>query len=216
MMSVTTKLHILLITTILGVGLYMFLLFKEIKMFERELADLRIKVQSIATHIPQNLGFDVVDNNTVVKTLERPQHTTIAEAIAAACPNIVADNMDDISENMSVTSNEIKEILTNIQDLQEVDIDVTAKVDSVKSGSGSGSEAEVEQGQRDETAVPRQKVVSGTFDVDSWAHLSDAEIQSLKYDELRAILRKRGMSGKGAKSDLISLVISLKNDAVRE
>lgn len=213
-MTVATKLHILLITTILGVGLYMFLLYKEIRMFERELADLRIKVQSVASQMPPTTGqiMDVVDSKSVC-----PMRSTIGEHVASQIA-VIADNNDDPSDDMSVTSNEIKEILTNIQDIHE---DATPDHDLPPTPTTDvPDQTEVSAPTQAPTPIPTPlapvvtvlKKTVEPVNLETWHTLSDEQINAMKYDDLRNIIRKRGVNIKGTKQELCNMVLSIKKE----
>lgn len=209
-MSANTKLHVLLITTILGVALYMFLIYKEIKVFEREVADLRIKVHSIASQLPHPSVVDIVADG--------PQTRATSDKEKEQDAVIIANNSDDNSieqdedDNASVTSNEIKEILTNIQDIQEDfvgDIEDIEEMDCVDadapSSVSSGPSQKVQQ-------LPNPKI-DPKITALKLADLSDDQISKISYDNLRAILRNHGVTNpRGTKADLVTKAIEVKNN----
>ena len=170
-MSIAAKLHILLITTILGVGLYMFLLYKEIKLFENEISNIHLKINALASKIESPI--------IPVKEVE----TTVVPSTLA----VITENVDTAEDDMSVTSNEIKEILTNIQDISDT------------------PEVTVEQPDNDITIVPKSD--NGELDL---KNMSDDDIRNLKYDVMRATLRKFGKNSLGKKQELIDQLLSIK------
>ena len=96
--TLETKLHILLIMIVIGISLYMYLLYKEVKVFQDEI--IVIKAQIAQMQI-----------SSMQPTLDEPK----------VCDDIkIIDEIDD--DNHSVTSNEIKNILTNIQETDEDEV----------------------------------------------------------------------------------------------
>jgi len=191
-----TKLHILLLTTIIGVGLYMFLIYREIKSFEREVADLRVKFHSLAASQPHSPSINSVDV-VGIESVPPPPSTT------AEVP-VVANNKDDDSiedDEASVTSNEIKEILTNIQDINDTiddgECDVQASV-CIDREAPSGT--------------PSKSKINPKIAALKLAELTDEEIQDISYDNLRAILRNHGVANpRGTKPELVQKAIEVKN-----
>ena len=83
---------------VIGISLYMYLLYKEVKVFQDEI--IVIKAQIAQMQI-----------SSMRPTLDEPK----------VCDDIkIIDEIDD--DNHSVTSNEIKNILTNIQETDEDEV----------------------------------------------------------------------------------------------
>lgn len=184
-MSVAVKLHILLVVTILGVGMYMFMLYKEIRMFEKDLTDLRIKVNALSssTLLPSNI-LDIVSNKKSDDNQTQPVNVK-AEAL---------ESIDD--DNDSVSSNEIKEILTNIHQDDVVD-----------------NETEIVPIDDKDKKVPEQNEEEITLTLKSegvdYSTCTDEFLQTQKYDDLRNFLRKKSIHIKGTKQDIINKILSL-------
>lgn len=179
--SIATKLHFLLIMTIIGVGLYMYLLYKEIRSFEKDITDLRIKVQSISVAQQQTSGqhhaqpIDVVDDSIPDSCYVKHQDEVLNNEV------VTANNDDD---NMSVTSNEIKDILTNIQDDEQ-----------------QVSESQIVQDKKPDEVKP-------SIDAE-FKGMSEGELASKKYDDLRNYLRKNGINVRGTKQEMINKILAL-------
>lgn len=180
-----TKLHLILVFTVIAVAMYMYFLYKEIKVFQSEVQEIKSQVQKIMS------GQD--QQPAVCQIVPMPPKPD-AEVVPAAPPSVSAASADDqdpinndedvVFENqddddMSVSSNEIKEILTNIQD---VDNDGEQQPGAV---------------QAETTTVP------------DMAGMSTEELSCFSYEELRSYLRKHGVNVKGKKADLIIKVQTL-------
>jgi hypothetical protein len=182
--SITTKLHFLLIMTMIGIALYMYLLYKEVRSFEKDINDLRIKVQAlnVAQQHPHSALVDVVDNNCNETSCSAHLNQPSADE------SVDLTDDDDNEDDASVTTNEIKDILTNIQEDEPVEsVTPTPPV----------TEDEKE---------PVQTGVDETYELKA---LSESELQTLKYDELRTYLRKQGVNVRGTKQEMIQKILAL-------
>ena len=207
MISFATKLHILLIMMVIGIGLYMFLLYKEVKMFSEDIDILREEIAALkgpvgtscplsAPQVPAPLG---------------PEPVVIVEDDE--------DQEDDDDDDASVTSNEIKNILTNIRE----------KEPEVEAEKEQEQEQEDEEGE-DEEQVLKPVANTPNLSVANTPNLSLAntpnlsvantqnlslltvqELQKLKYEELRLYLRDNGVNmTKGTKLELIQKIHGLR------
>lgn len=162
MITFATKLHILLIMIVIGIGLYMFLLFKEVKMFGEDMDQMRLdigllKSQQCAISPPAK-----------------------AVVVPVAAPRVV--EYDD--DNISVTSNEIKNILTNIRHDSD------------------------DEDEEDKEVVEQPPKIVDIIDMTTFTL---EELKKQKYDDLRAFLRRRNLNIKGTKSELIQKITELKS-----
>ena len=213
-----TKLHILLITTLLGVGLYMFLIYKEIKLFERDVADLRIKVQSFAASIPHPSSIDIVGSTvacplatTTTATPETASRYPVPEEVNVIAHNSESNDVNqDIDDNASVTSNEIQEILTNIQEINEDELEADAKA-SPPSSAPSSTSNDMEVEEISSGTVQKSLKVNPKTAALKLADLTDDEIRGISYDNLCAILRNHGVANpRGTKSELVNKALEVK------
>jgi hypothetical protein len=197
-MSIATKLHMLLLTTILGVGLYMFLLYKEIKLFEHDIAELSLKVHTLQSQMPI-MNIDIVEPAAKCPIAK----INAAHVLTQADVNVTALN-DDADEDQSVSSDEIKEILTNIQDFTDVSEVITVPVTATATTAPSATTA---------TATPVAPPAEITIKtIPDLANIPIEEIPSLRYDDIRSLLRKHGVSNpKGTKPDLVAVLVDIKN-----
>lgn len=172
-MSITMKLHFLLIMTIVGVGLYMYLLYKEIRSFEKDIHELRMRVQALSV---QDVA-PIQQPQNIDETKPSDQQCGETRCVESTDGAYITTNDDD---NLSVTSNEIKDILTNIED-EDADASVDGK-------QKNNAEQEVET---------------------EFTSLTEGELSTHKYDDLRNFLRKKGINMRGSKQDIINKILSL-------
>lgn len=177
-MSLQVKLHILLITSVLGVALYMYLLYKEIRYFEKEFLDIR-----------NRLG--VLEEQTIsscpiaAPATEPSSNDRAAVTIEPAAATVPEPPMDD-DDAMSVSSAEIKRLLTNIHD--------------------ENGELDIMSTQAASLTPARAPVAPTTGDL---ATMNEADLQTQRYDDLRTYARKRGYNVKGSKNDIIRKILEL-------
>jgi cytoskeletal protein RodZ len=202
MISFSTKLHILLIMIVIGFGLYMFLLFKEIRLFQDEIDDMRSTLDLIKAKI---------DLPAIANANAAP--SCVASATSATCATsasveIASDDDDD--DDASVTSNEIKNILTNISirnNADDVDAD-DADVDDADADSAYDIAAAAPA-----TVTPPPASASASAQSQDITTMSLEKLQKVNYDDLRKHLRTLGHNIKGTKPDLIKKIQELHGNA---
>lgn len=215
----STKLHILLIMIVIGFGLYMFLLFKEIRLFQDEIDDMRGTIDLIKTvlDVPSAAKAAKASNASNTSNTSNALNASNASnaidgSVGSACNNasqvcVKSSAFDDDSakqfeeedddDSASVTSLEIKNILTNIRN---VDGDVvTAEVDEIVVAAATPSLI---------IAPPTEVVITSpqeatTVDIST---LSLEKLQKVNYDDLRKHLRNLGHNIKGTKPELIKKI----------
>lgn len=180
------------------------MLYKELHVFERDIADLRIKVQSIMSQIPLNVE---VVNDTKGQEVD-------AYTVTQGHANVIDNNKehDDESDSASVTSNEIKDILTNIQehveDEMEEDFDYIQVTNDEKQTETEARPKAVQRKPRENSKA--REAVQGI----NIHELSDDEVRKISYDNLRSLLRVYGVTNpKGTKEDLVTSALNLKNSS---
>jgi hypothetical protein len=168
--TLETKLHILLIMTVVGIALYMYLLYKEIRLFQEDINIMKAQIFQIQNALPSKKEYLVKESEVEDK-------------------NVIVDNVnnDDDEDNDSVTSNEIKKILTNIHDEDE-------------------DEDEGEQVKVEESVQP-------VVDI----HLQTAEqLSQMECKDLRKHLQELKLSTKGTKAELVKRIISVQQSMDNE
>lgn len=195
MISTMTKLHLILIFTVIAVALYMYFLWKEIKVFHDEVQSIKKQVHAImnekgdtvcplaptaqTTNLPAQPSSSAPlptpeESPLLVSQPEpEPEHEEVEDT------DVIMTNEDE--DSLSVTSNEIKDILTNIQDAE------------------------------DSQQPPADVVLGERKTLPDMASMSNEELNTMKYDDLRNYLRKHGVHMKGSKQDLINKVKSLRS-----
>jgi len=106
--TIETKLHILLIMTVAGIALYMYLLYKEVKVFQEDIVVIKQQIHQLQTGGSTKC---VAPPPTVAAAPDEPKSAVVI---------LEDDDDDDADAAASVTSNEIKDILTNIHDSEDV------------------------------------------------------------------------------------------------
>lgn len=120
MFSLATKLHLILIMTIVGVAIYMYLLYKEIKVFEADISTLKMQVLSLMP-IDVNKIMESLGNSTAKQQEKKEKQEKLVKPMDDVKPEkrqVITNNDDD--DDASVTSNEIRDIITNIQDVDDI------------------------------------------------------------------------------------------------
>lgn len=240
MVSVATKLHILLILTIIAVGLYMYFLYKEVRTFQSEMNNVKSQIQtilssspvatvaagSVVAAAPASTSIDMVGPNEEVSCQEAEKPS--ADAMDDDC-------VDEEDDAVSITSNEIKDILTNIQSVDDED---DVQLHNVPQPSPNGSpnvpnqEREIDLGENkdsildpcfvdddeDDCGDEETQVMIDLTDeiilmekkpVPDFANMTKDDINRLKYDDLRNYLRSQGVNMQGKKSELIAKIKSI-------
>jgi len=172
--TLETKLHILLIMTVAGIALYMYLLYKEVKVFQDEIVVIKQQIYAIQTSGSQ-LCKKADSVATPVVPFDVPKSV------------VVVDDNDD-EDVASVTSIEIKDILTNIHEEDELDIVSPQEVEATTAVS-------------EVVLVPAPGVDLVT--------LSEAELNTVSYIVLRDYLKLHKISYKGTKADFVKRIVEL-------
>lgn len=217
-MSITAKLHMILVLLIIAVAVYMFLLYKELRIFEHDINVLKTQVSSLvlsadvknAACAAASSTDDQVENEDIV-TIPVPVQVPVVDIEAETNDGDVDDDDDD-----TVAYDEINDIITNIQDddsedEEAVDVDiVSASVDKIPSQEETAS---VENTVIDDDEV-KQSIIRGQMETveRDLSLLDDDTLSTLKCDELRSFLKtKLGVSVlKGTKQEFITKIKSLR------
>lgn len=205
-MSITSRLHMILILTIVGVVVYMFLLYKEIRIFEREVQTLKGQVASLMVKAEncKAVGACTYETKDEIYLCKSPQavETDSVEAVIKESSEGMTESEDEDEDAESVTSNEIKDLLTNIHDAEEVIDDNEIKQGILRKQMEDVRKAE------EEALLPPPPSVEGSVagdDKDSSPKiLTPVEVDALKYEELRSYLKQHNIVAKGTKSELLT------------
>ena len=149
--------------TIIGIALYMYLLYKEVKIFQDEIVVMKAQISHM-----QN-------------TYSQPQQPEIPTKVVELPSNINEIEIED-DDSHSVTSNEIKNILTNIND----DTD-----------------------DEEEQEVVPDETTTVTKSTEDLSKMSVEDLTLLKYDVLREYLRLHKKNIKGTKAELVKRISEL-------
>lgn len=152
MFSIGVKIQILLFMLVVLVGLYLFVLQKEMRLMQHDLGMLKSTVTEMC-------------KNEVPTVTE--QHHCVREGV------------DEDDDEESVSSKEIKEMLTNITVPEgEVEVEVDAQEEEEEEDS-------------------------------NYALYEESELEKVKCEDLRNFLKKQGVDSKGKKPDLVKKVLEL-------
>ena len=188
-MPISAKLHILLILTVVGVSLYMFMLYKEVKLFEKDLAIMKTELVNIRSLATPQLGLY---DSMVTK---KPTKTSLP-----------------VDDDVSITSNEIKDILTNIQQVDDDDDDEEEReetnIDINKMDDEEDKDEEVIKSII-ETTISEQLPKECNFSTITF-EMTEDQLNACKYEELRNFLRKNGINMRGSKIDMIKKILVMK------
>lgn len=223
-MSITTKLHLILILTIVGVAVYMFLLYKEVRLFEHDVRLLRAQVNSLemAVHAGAAPQTPPKPQGTPESLPTRPKQQQQEEGLMDNAADL------DIDED-SVTSHEIQDLISNIQQVDDADDDIPAAAvttTQVTHETHEFTDATLLSSPASETPVPQTSVVD-EIGVDDDAvkdsimraqmasekpevkEMTRDELSALSFNEVRALLKSHGVQMQGKKNELIEAYLKL-------
>jgi hypothetical protein len=188
---------------IVGFGVYMFLLYKEVKTFQDEIDGLKRDVMRLSA------AYSVPIVDEYVAPLKE-KTTEISKGQCSFRPHkkVVEQDADDAS----VTSIEIKDILTNICIGEEKETNIEDVV--LEQPEVQIVPDDIVQDVVDNIIVPPEVLelqTSKSIKVDAplvdYCTLSAAELENIKCEDLRAFCKKTGLVSKGTKGQLIQIII---------
>ena len=225
-----SKLHILIAIVFFVIAIYLAIIYREIKSLEsglyavkefetqlealkKDLEALEVKlvaskanaalvVPGIPPIIPVVSGISVsggggVAGGSAIGT------TSSADAVTAAGSPPTPDDDD-----LSVTSNEIKDIITNLKDLPDDDVDDTQQQEPL---DGSSAREVEDPQQASEKLAARHEIRNKPLE-----ELVEEDLQKLKYDDLRTILRRQGLHNiKGRREELVEKILAIKSEKTK-
>lgn len=237
------RMHFVVITVVIGILIYFYFVHKELRVFDSTLNALRQDVRQLKQRLALMDGAGVPTTTVItggggsssssadivgVGALQQqpqqmcPRVPPVGAGVGAyAACDIAEDNDDD--DDDSVTSNDIKDILTNITHTHDIPVDVIRHDDagadtgvvvtavaaatcSGSSNSSGGSSSDSDDANSGEKKRQRTIEIGDNKDLRQWDRLDMAR---LKYDDLRNFLRKHGIHMKGTKDELIEKIMSL-------
>lgn len=212
-MSITTKLHMILVLLIVAVAVYMFLLYKELRIFERDINILKTQVSSLvlsadakntACASPSTMEGHVGDNTVTIPVPVQQVPVVDIEA-----------ETNEVDDDDTVTYDEINEIITNIQDEDEEEEDDEEENEEVN--------IEVPPTLQEDTVIEntviddddvKQSIIRGQMETveRDLSLMDDDALSALKCEELRSFLKtKLGVSVlKGTKQEFIAKIKSMR------
>lgn len=208
MTTFATKLHILLVCTIIAVGLYMYFLYKELKTFQDDMASMKKQMQGLLTCPNAPAPTPTSQQGVVPKADGNDVQVQAAPIVRPSTPQVY-DNIDE--DVMSVTSNEIKDILTNIQNVDEDDNDNEDdnEHDNEHDGNGTGCGNHGEPLEETKICFEDDIIMMEKKPWPDFSNMSEDDMAKMKYDDLRSFLRSKGVNVKGSKQELINKIMEV-------
>lgn len=193
-LSMNSRLHFMFLVVVFGIGIYFYFVYREIRLYDQTLLLLRGEINTVKKQLLELTGGQ--------QQLPSPPQPTAASGpaiqLSAPVEEVEEDyeyEEEDDDEVVSVTSNEIKDILTNIVDLGHVDDSLEDPVAAILSNSTESGAAS-----RARTTKP---------DIADLTQYSMEELLRFKYDDLRNFLRSKGFAMKGSKHELSAKIREL-------
>jgi hypothetical protein len=159
---------------IVGFGIYMFMLYKEVQVFQGEIELMRVEIDS----------FKIVLGTAAPTEICNKKEIPVKEKV----PGKVV--IEEDCDSASVTSNDIKNILTNMCNIDGID-----------------EEDHEHEPVCDEESAKQDVKPEDTTD---YSAMSKEDLQNVKYDDLRTYLRKIGQQSKGNKAELVNKILEIK------
>lgn len=208
-LSMNSRLHFMFVLVVIGITIYLYFVYREIRNYDVTLRALKseifvLKKQLNTVEQQQAVRTQALEQASGLHSCAKPtqSHQEPIRVVDSGKDDVVdppvemveedPDGMDEQQEDdMSVTSNEIHDIITNIVHV------------SADDGTGSGEEGDVHI-PRASTRQPKDH--SSMPDLTQY---SMEDLCKLKYDDLRNFLRGRGVVMKGTKQELSAKIKEL-------
>jgi hypothetical protein len=239
MFTTSGRLHMICIMIFIMIAMYIVYIYREIKTFETEINTIKASIENIKDdHIKFltsqsliNQSSSQVNINKIHPVNNVPKIEEIKTDNTASTPmqhEVLDENSDD-DENMSITSNEIKDILTNIQSIEEEEyksptdealenkpldeekqltphveeyIEKTLEDTNTAIGFEKFEKVQNEINESIASNVKEEVTKNNIIKKD----MTVEQLNGFKYDDLRSYIRKNGGSAKGNKQELIQKI----------
>lgn len=205
MFSISTRLHILLAITVVCVAFYIYSIGKEIQVFHKDLVDLRKRVNAIQQQqiTSSTSGGTNGFTDPVNEVVYEPEVEKIV--VTADTPVVQCIEEADEDDHVSISSNEIKNIISSIS---KFDDDILNIVDN--------TESEIQDIQVD-ISIPENKFQQQEKEKEreqdgDLTKLSDEELAKLDYATLKTFVKKVDGVANGKKANFIERVKELRKN----
>lgn len=192
----THKLQLIVLLACLAMGCYFYIIHRDL---ENYVGDLHEKVQYL---------LKINSNTTNVSTIGLAPATAPAPAPSStimAARDADSAHANDIADDVvSVSSKDIKDLLTNIYEEPDDEIEIVVEQDSDVDNDTPTPDEDIKTVEE----VDMTKPIVSTPEFDK---LTDAEILAMKYDDIRSYLRKHGVHMKGTKAEMVAKLRELHN-----
>jgi len=208
-----TRLHFMFLLVVAGLALYLYFVYREFRAYDQTLTLLRQEVQLLKAKVAlggvSQVPGPAAASSSCMAALAAAAPSSAAACAPAACADdhaAACDDDDDADyeedapdDAASVTSHEIKEILTHIA--TDEPPAAPAAPPAVAAVKGHTLDLDL--------AAAAAADDDGSNDLATYAL---ADLLKLKNDALKAYLRTRGVGNpKGTKEELASQIVALKN-----
>jgi hypothetical protein len=199
MLKLNKNIHliILFVCTTGFIAFYLFHLIRNLKRVESDVKQLSTEVGKLTQDI-----------QTVVNLV---QTTTLAKCVVPTTASPSQTQQEDISPDLSplddesVNTDELKKILIQDDDDDEDDDDDDDDDDEVEEAENQEEEAENEEEEHD---VQEDILNTITTTIENVPVPTSEELKKLKYDDIKDLCKKRGITIKGSKDQLIIKLLS--------
>lgn len=183
--SFATKVHMLLVLVVIGIALYMLILYREVKVFQDEIFSIQSQVKRLS------MSLKNLDTCHMVKPVDE---TVVDEP----------ENIDEISE--------IEHIMNTIDNVspayQEIDETVDA-VETVATVETVAAVSEIDEIPEQEPVTESIDSSAEDFLID-YSNMTVDELKKTKIEDLKTFLKLSGQSVKGTKAELIKRIADAK------
>lgn len=211
-LSMNSRLHLMFVLVIIGITVYLYFVYREIRNYDMtlralksEIVVLKKQLNTVEQQVKLPASLPAAPTSLAVpapicsmpfpmkKEMYAATDPVDADADAEGNADLVEEDGDNyLEDDMSVTSNEIHDIITNIV--------------HVSADDGSGGEEGDAQGERPRASSRQPKDHSIMPDLTQYPM---EDLCKLKYDDLRNFLRSKGVVMKGTKQELSAKIKEL-------
>lgn len=189
----STRIHMIFILVVVGIVMYFYFVYREIRGFDRTISVLKAEVNSIKQQLTHTQQMSCAKQQQAMSQQAPCSHDTVPMMVESH----LEEESDDIDSTM--TTDEIKALLTNIvdydhQEHRDNESDMSKTIDS---------NVQEQMHTHDGEGEPVKTSSEELYNLDS------KDLLKLKNEQLRQYLVDRGLDGKGTKQELISKIKQL-------
>ena len=201
MLNKELKIHMMFAMIAVGTLFYMYLMYKNIKLFESEIDILKEQVNAL---LPQDIKNMQEKVKTILKSKQGSEKEIVFEDVESKFEIKVGNDVDEEFD------------LVEVGDVDADDVDTIDTVDEVDDVDGGDGGDGVDGGDDDSVCTNEIKSIIDTIQNDvvvekkhPFDNLTLTELSSQKYEDLKAFLKESGLSVKGTKAELAKRIIDI-------